>query len=156
MMITSENYSPQEDGLHSSINPMSGRVSLFTLSNGFLLCVWMSSSSVESCSSCHISGSSTFGGSTWRHTKVGTVIKTFIKTLIHKKTSIHCVTFHGWVPVVLQPAEDAGGQAGPRGPRHGQVRGPKGGLQVGHRDLAYEGPLLRHMAGSHIFYLYYY
>lgn len=43
---------------------------VLTLCTGFLLCVWTNSSSVDSCSSFHSSGSSTFGGSV-EHTHKG-------------------------------------------------------------------------------------
>lgn len=117
-----------------------------TLSTGFLLCVWINSSKVERCSSFHCSGSSTFGGSedTQITKKVAVSDCWDLASCCDRGTNKRAnSTFCRRVPAVLEPADDAVQQVGPGGLLSGQVRGPQAGSQVGHGDLADQGPLLR-------------
>lgn len=56
----------------------------------------------------------------------------------------HPLTFSWWVPVVLQPVDDAVDQIRPGGLHRGQVGGPERGSQIGHRDIPDQRPLLKH------------
>lgn len=72
-----------------------------------------------------------------------TIRETVFTGIFVLQVQLHSLTFGRWVPVVLQPADDAVEQAWPGDLHGGEVRGPKCGRQIGYRHIPNQRPLLK-------------